>query len=93
MRPRRRRSVRAGVLFRFDGFLCFRPLITMAVSARAAAGGGGGKREEIGASEANGGGAALRGSAGEVDGSMEGKVIAGNRWSFSRCLPFNILSW
>ncbi|KAF8780911.1 hypothetical protein HU200_000874 [Digitaria exilis] len=41
-----------------------------------AAGGGGGKREEIGASEANGGGAALRGSAGEVDDSMEGKVIA-----------------
>ncbi|CAN6211181.1 unnamed protein product [Urochloa humidicola] len=39
-------------------------------------GGGGAQREEIDASEANGGGAALGGSAGGVDCSVEGKVTA-----------------
>ncbi|ONM56157.1 FK506-binding protein 2-1 [Zea mays] len=42
---------------------------------------GGRQREEIGTGEANGGGAALRGSAGEVDSSVEDKVIAAEQFS------------
>ena len=66
-------------------------LVPMAVPVRCAAGREGGRqREETGTGEANGEGEASRGFAGQVDSSVEDKVVAaGNRWSLSPSLLFS----
>lgn len=71
---------------RFTVPVCW--LVPMAVPVRCAAGREGGRqREETGTGEANGEGEASRGFAGQVDSSVEDKVVAaGNRWSLSLSL-------
>lgn len=74
---------------RFTVPVCW--LVPMAVPVRCAAGREGGRqREETGTGEANGEGEASRGFAGQVDSSVEDKVVAaGNRWSLSlHCSDF-----